>query len=115
MVLRPDSRLGTDVALSESLASRPVSSCVCESVCPGNVADYGRLDLSYHNADVPSISASRIWTGRPRSEKHFKSGVQRNASTSRLRLDERLLRVRVSQCLPRRTLSRRLSAWAHHV
>ncbi|MGA8619587.1 MAG: hypothetical protein WB660_13855 [Candidatus Sulfotelmatobacter sp.] len=38
-----------------------------------------------------------------------------NASVSRLCRDERLLRVGVPQCLPRRTLSRRLSAGAHHV
>jgi hypothetical protein len=62
--------LGTHAALSESLASRPASSCVRESICPGNIADFGRLDLSCLDAGMPRISASGIWTGRPRSEKH---------------------------------------------
>ena len=101
------SRLGTHSALAPHCPPRPTSSRLFQSDRRGPEAP--------SPAASPISPSSRLGPARSRPAQHPEPRRRRHSPLARLCLHQRLLRLRIYQCLPRPALSRRLLAAAHHL
>ena len=107
-----DSRMGAYAALAAHCPSRAGSSRLFQSSGLRRRRNHRRIDGWHHES---LRSRPRPLPARPRSAQHSERWRRYIPSLALLRFDQRLLWIGLQQCVPRHALSRKLSAWAHHV